>query len=399
MNFSQITRCLVYLCASLLLVGCDQKNETQQQAAALPASPPAQVDVITDNNVIEVPRPDEFPLVKAGTRSVSKELSVNGSIAPDVSRTVGVNGLSGGRIVEIHARLGDTVKKGQLLLKIHSPDLANAIAALKQARADELLAQRNYDRNKFLYERGAVVAQKDLQASENVLTDAKANTENAITQVQLLNADTKNPSPFVELRAPVSGVIVEQNVALGTAAKSLDATPNLFTIADLSRVWLLCDVFENNLANVHLGDTAKIRLNAYPKLALQGKVVNIFSLLDPATRSTKVRIELDNAQGILRPGMFATAIFVSQDKISVVSVPATAIFRLHDKDWVFFPLGGKKFRRSEVQTGATNADGTQQIITGVQVGDQVVTNALQLSAAARTENPTAFEEDEKRDSP
>ena len=399
MNFSQITRCRVYLCASLLLVGCDQKNETQQQAAALPASPPAQVEVITDNNIIEVPRPDEFPLVKAGTRSVSKELSVNGSIAPDVSRTVGVNGLAGGRIVEIHARLGDSVKKGQLLLKIHSPDLANAIAALKQAKADELLAQRNYDRNKFLYDRGAVVALKDLQASENALVDAKANTENAITQVQLLNADSKNLSPFVELRAPVSGIIVEQNVALGTAAKSLDATPNLFTIADLSRVWLLCDVFENNLADVHLGDTAKIRLNAYPKLALHGKVVNIFSLLDPATRSTKVRIELDNAQGILRPGMFATAIFVSQDKISVVAVPATAIFRLHDKDWVFFPQGGKKFRRSEVQTGTTNADGTQQIITGVQVGDQVVTNALQLSAAARTENPTAFEEDEKRDNP
>ncbi len=399
MIFSHFVRCFVLLSTCLLLVGCEQDKEPQLQAAPLPTTPATQVEVITDNNVIEVPRPDEFPLVKAGTRSVSKELSVNGSIAPDVSRTVGVNGLAGGRIVEIHARLGDAVKKGQLLLKIHSPDLANAIAALKQAKADELLAQRNYDRNKFLYERGTVVALKDLQASEDALVDAKANTENAVTQVQLLNADAKNPSPFVELRAPVSGVIVEQNVALGTAAKSLDATPNLFTIADLSRVWLLCDVYENNLANVRLGDTAQIHLNAYPNLKLQGKVVNIFSLLDPSTRSAKVRIELDNTQGILRPGMFATAIFVSQDKVSVVAVPATAIFRLHDKDWVFFPQGGKKFRRAEVQTGATNADGTQQIIVGVQPGDAVVSNALQLSAAARTENPTAFEEDEKRDNP
>ena len=109
MNFPQITRCLVYLCACLLLAGCEQQKEANLQATTLPT---AQVDVITDNNVIEVPRPDEFPLVKAGTRSVSKELSVNGSSAPDVSRTVGVNGLAGGRIVEIHARLGDSVKKG-----------------------------------------------------------------------------------------------------------------------------------------------------------------------------------------------------------------------------------------------------------------------------------------------
>ena len=109
---------------------------------------------------------------------VSEELSVNGSIAPDISRTVTVNGLVGGRIVAINARLGDAVKKGQLLLKIHSPDLANAITALKQAKADELLAQTIYDRNKFLYERGASVALKNIQAAENALVDAKANTDN-----------------------------------------------------------------------------------------------------------------------------------------------------------------------------------------------------------------------------
>ncbi len=394
MLFSMIAIGFILLSAGPVPGNCDQRKEANSPVAST-----AQVEVVTDNNMVEVPRPEEFPTVKAATRSVSRVLSVNGSIAPDVSRTVGVNGLAGGRIVEIHARLGDTVKKGQLLLKIHSPDLANAIAALKQAKADELLAQRNYDRNKFLYDRGAVVALKDLQAFEDALVDAKANTENAITQVQLLDADTKNPSPFVELRAPVSGVIVEQNVAVGTAAKSLDATPNLFTIADLSRVWLLCDVYENNLAKVHLGDTAQIHLNAYPELKLQGKVLNILSMLDPGTRSAKVRIELDNSKGLLRPGMFATAQFVSHDKDSVVVIPAAAIFRLHDKDWVFFPQGGKKFRRFEVQLGAANADGTQQIVAGVHAGDEVVGNALQLSAAARTENPTAFEEDEKRDSP
>lgn len=391
-RISHLAAGFVFLCACLWMAGCEQQHET-------PSQPVVQVEAVTDSNVIEVSRPEAFPLIKAATRTVAEELAVNGSIAPDISRTVAVNGLAGGRIVAIHARLGDEVKKGQLLLKIHSPDLANAVAALKQASADELLAQRIYDRNAFLYERGATVALKDLQAAENALADAKANTENAVTQVQLLNADPRHPSPFVELRAPASGVIVEQNIALGAAAKSLDATPNLFTIADLSRVWLLCDIYENNLAQVHVGDSAQIHLNAYPDLPLQGKVVNIFSLLDPNTRSTKVRIELDNAKGLLRPGMFATAVFVSQDKVPRIVVPATAIFRLHDKDWVFFPLGGKKFRRSEVQIGATDADGTQQIVAGLRDGDQVVGNALQLSAAARMENPTAFQEHGKRNPP
>lgn len=393
-RISHIAISLFFLCAGLLVAGCEEKNETN-----LPTTSAAPVEVITDSNVIEVSRPEEFPLIKASTRMVSEELSVNGSIAPDISRTVTVNGLVGGRIVAINARLGDAVKKGQLLLKIHSPDLANAITALKQAKADELLAQSIYDRNKFLYERGASVALKDLQAAENALVDAKANTDNAITQVQLLNGNPKHPSPFVELRAPISGVIVEQNVAIGAAAKSLDATPNLFTIADLSRVWLLCDVYENNLAQVHLGDTAQIHLNAYPKLQLLGKIVNIFSLLDPNTRSAKVRIELDNTKGILRPGMFATAVFVSQDKIPRIVIPASAIFRLHDKDWVFLPLGGKKFRRTEVQGVATNSDGTLRINAGLQDGDQVVSNALQLFAAATAENPTAFEEHAQKASP
>jgi cobalt-zinc-cadmium efflux system membrane fusion protein len=372
------------------MAGCNEKNKAGAQTEAT-----AQVEEVTDGSVIKITSANEFPLVKAKTLDIAEELALNGAIVPDISRTVGVNALTGGRIAEVHARLGDAVKKGQLLLKIHSPDLANAVAALKQAKADELLAQRYYDRNKFLYERGAVVAQKDVEAAEDALVDAQANTENAITQVRLLNADPQHPTAFVELRAPISGVIVEQNIALGGAAKSLDATPNLFTVADLSRVWLLCDVYENNLSRVNVGDTAKIRLNAYPDQPMQGKVVNIFSLLDPATRTAKARIELDNSQGILRPGMFATAVFVSQAKTTRVVVPAATIFRLHDRDWVFFPLGGNKFRRAEVQTGGANADGSLQILAGLTKGDEVVGNALQLSAAAQLENPIALEDKDK----
>jgi len=139
----------------------------------------------------------------------------------------------------------------------------------------------------------------------------------------------------------------------------------------------------------------KIRLNAYPDLPLQGKLVNIFSLLDPVTRTAKARIELDNDKGILRPGMFATALFVSQTKTSRVVIPSSALFRLHDRDWVFLPEGGGKFRRVEIQIGGANADGSLQVLDGLQEGDELVANALQLAAAAQLENPIALEDKDK----
>ncbi|MDD4915273.1 MAG: efflux RND transporter periplasmic adaptor subunit [Methylococcales bacterium] len=384
---------MVWVC--FLLTACDNTKATDENAKAGQSA----TIIATDNNVIEMPHPEDFTLVKADIRMLPEELAVNGSIVPDINRTVAVNALAGGRVVELNAKLGDSVKKNQLLLRMHSPDLANAIAALKQAQADELLAQRQYDRNKFLYEHGAVVSQNDFQMSEDNWAGAKANTENAITQVKLLSADPRHPSAFIDVRAPAAGVIVEQNYTAGAAAKSLDATPNLFTIADLSKVWLLCDVYENNLSQVKVGDYARIRLNAYPDRGLQGKVSNIFSLLDPATRSVKVRIELDNPDGILLPGMFATATFVSQGKIPRVVIPATAIFRLHDKDWLFLPEGKNKFRRAEVKAGPADRDGSMQVLSGLEAGQMVVSNALQFSAEARSENPLAFLEHDKKAQP
>lgn len=381
----------IILFSVLGLAACGNQEESRSQAES-----PVQVEEIADVNIIKISLAKDFPTITAETRDIAEELAVNGSITPDVSRTVAVNALSGGRIAEVNVRLGDKVKKGQVLLKIHSPDLANAIANLKQAKADELLAQRYYDRNKFLYEQGAVVALKDLEAAEDSLVDAQANTENAITQIKLLDADPNHPSAFVELRAPISGVIVEQNIALGSAAKSLDATPNLFTIADLSRVWLLCDIYENNLAKVNIGDYAQIHLNAYPDQALDGKVVNIFNLLDSATRTAKARIELDNNLGLLKPGMFATAVFVSQHKTTQVILPASAIFRLHDKDWVFLPIGDNKYRRTEVNIAGTHIDGSLQVLSGLKAGVVVIANALQLASAAQLENPIALEVKEEQ---
>ncbi len=156
-------------------------------------------------------------------------------------------------------------------------------------------------------------------------------------------------------------------------------TPNPFTISDLSSAWVVCDVYENDLATVHLGDTAEITLNAYPDRNFKGRVSNIGSILDPNIRTAKVRIEVQNP-GIMRLGMFVQATFRGQTREMHTVVPASAIMHMHDRDFVFVPAPGNKFRRVEVVSGDLLPDNTnlQEIKSGLKPGHQVVTNALVL---------------------
>jgi len=360
----------------LLLAGCSKQ--------ASPDPSQVKVEKAPDPSVIEVQHPEQFPLATVEQRAGADELLVNGVVVPDVNRSVPVLSLAGGRVVEIRTRLGDDVKKGQVLLEIDSPDVAAAFSDYQKFRTDEILAQRQLERAKLLYSRGAT-AQKDLEVAEDTAQKAKVDVETATSRLKVLGADVSHPSPIVPVRAPISGTIVEQNTTGGTGVKSLDNSPNLFTIADLSHVWVLCDVYENMLPRVHIGDFADVQLTAYPDRRLRARVGNISRVLDPNTRAAKVRLELDNPDRLMRAGMFATAIFRSKQEQLRPVVPASAVLRLHDKEWVFRPEGGNRFRRTEIQAGGTTTDGMRQILAGLSPGDKVVINALQFSGAAEAE--------------
>jgi cobalt-zinc-cadmium efflux system membrane fusion protein len=364
----------VGLAACLMCAAC---SKSQPAGAAPPAT--VKVEPPTDPDVFSVDKPDQFPLVTADQRHVHEDVAANGVVAADVARNVPVLSLSGGRVIEISARLGDVVKKDQLLLKVHSNDLALALSDYQKAVADELLARRAHDRAKDLLDHGAL-PMKDLETADDALQKAQVDLRTTSEHVRILGGDPEHPSPIFEVRAPSSGVIVEQNIQTAGGVRSLDNSPNLFTIADLSTVWILCDVYENLLSEVRLGDTAEVRLNAFPERTWKARISNISSLLDPATRAAKVRLELANPGGVLRPGMFATARFTSQTASDRVVIPATAILRLHDKDWVFRPTGGNQFRRVEIHGGEVMPDGLEYV-TGLNKGDQAVKNALQFATA------------------
>jgi cobalt-zinc-cadmium efflux system membrane fusion protein len=353
----------------LLLAGCGGgKGDPQAEA------PPAvKVEHEEDLNVVRVDHPEQFPLVIAAAYASASQLSATGTVSPDISRTVPVISIATGRVVEIHARLGDTVKEGQLLLRVQSADMSAAFSDYRKAVADEQLARTQWERSKLLYGKGAV-SLNDLQVSQEMEDKAKVDVENTRERLRVLGGDIDHPAAIVDIRAPVSGVITDQQVTTAAGVAGL-SSPNPFTISDLSNVWILCDVYENDLASVHVGETAEIRLNAYPGKILTGRINNVSPVLDPSLRTAKVRIEVRNP-GLLRVGMFVTATFHGQKKETRASVPASAILHLHDRDWIYVPAGDRKFRRVEVVAGSSLPNNVQEIVSGIQPGQQVVSNAL-----------------------
>ena len=355
----------------VVVSGCgESKGDPQKEAP-----PPAKVEREQDSSVFEVDHPEQFPLATAVEHLSASKISATGTVSPDISRTVPVITLAAGRVVEIDARLGDTVKKGQLLLRVQSADLAGAFADYRKAIADEQLARTQYDRAKLLYDKGAI-SLNDLQVAQDTEDKAKVDIENTTERLRVLGADTNHPAAVVDIRAPISGVITDQQVTNAAGVQGL-SSPNPFTISDLSNVWILCDVYENNLPFVHVGETSEIRLNAYPDQVFSGRISNVGPVLDPNIRTAKVRIEVRNP-GLMRIGMFVTATFRSQKKEAHAAVPASAILHLHDRDWVYVPAGGKRFRRVEVVAGDVLANNMQEVISGIQPGQQLVAQALVL---------------------
>lgn len=363
------------LAACVFLVACKEKFEPADGA------PPQTQTVQTgDMSLVTVDKPDQFPLVVAERLDVAAQLKVTGTVNPDISREVPVISLASGRVVDIKARLGDHVKKGDLLLKVQSPDITNAFDTYLKAVNDEQLSNKAYVRAKDLYEHGATSLGL-LEQAEDTEKDMQANLTAAEEQLKILGVDKNHPSSIVPVYAPISGVITAQNVTNAAAAGvTFSGSSTAFTIADLSTVWIICDVYENDIPKIQLGQAAQIRLNAYPDKVLTGHISDIGPVLDPSIRTAKVRVEVANP-GILRLGMFVTATFESRTKEVHALVPATAILHLHDRDWVFVPAGDGRFRRVEVHSGNMLRGNKQEILFGITPGQQVVSNVLELESA------------------
>jgi membrane fusion protein, heavy metal efflux system len=360
---------------ALFLAACGRSVNAEGPDAGDP--PPVRVLHTGGNTLLEVRRPEQYTLARVQAIGAHPELNVTGVVSADISRNVPVVTVASGRIIEVRARLGDRVQKGQLLMRVESADVSSAFSDYRQALADDKLTEAQLARAKALYDKGAI-ARKDLEIAEDAEAKADVEVAAAVEHLRVLGADKDHPTSIVDVLSPAAGVITDQQVTAASGTQGL-ASPPAFAISDISHVWILCDVYENDLSMVRLGDYADIRLNAYPKMVLKGRVSNIGAVLDPNIRTAKVRVEVPNP-GVMLLGMFVRATFHGSDKLVRQTVPASAVLHLHDRDWVYLAEGPGTFRRIEVQSGPLLPSGQQEIFSGLRPGSLVVKDALQLEA-------------------
>lgn len=361
--------------------GCRKQDEAAREAKEAP--PVSQTIATGSTGVIRVDKPDQFPVTSAVLRQMYSTLRATGSVYPDVSRELPVLSLANGRVVSLRVRLGDSVRKGQAIMDVQSPDVATAFAGYVKTVNDEHLTKITLDRDKGLYEKGAI-ALTTLEVAENGEQDAQALLHASEQQLRILGVDKNRPSDTVTLYAPTSGIVINQSAtASGAAGVTYAGAGGSLIIADLSHVWIICDVYENDLASIRLGEQAEVRLSAFPGRVLHGTVGDVGAILDPAIRTAKIRIQVPNVDGTLRLGMFATATFQSAAQSAVVAVPSGAVLHLHDRAFVFEPADPVgTFRSFEIKTGRTLDGDFIEVLSGLNAGQKVVSNALELQNSA-----------------
>ena len=372
------------LCSASLVTGCSHKEANREAAEAPPTTPAVIAGGASDN--VHVDDPQRFPLVASITRQAVATLNVTGTVQPDPSREIPIVPLANGRVVALHVGLGQIVHKGQLIMDVQSPDVSQAFGNYLKAVADEHLTAVVLTRDKLLYDKGAI-AQSQLEIAQNGEDDARAALIATEQQLRILGVDKNHPSDTVHVYSPATGIIISQNTAAaGVAGITYAGSAGSFLIADLSHVWVVCDVYENDLATVHLGEQAQIRLNAFPDKVRTGTISDIGAVLDPTLRTAKVRIQVPNPDNTLRVGLFASATFRAMRPEQRVVLPATAILHLQDREFVFQPSNTSgNFRRVQIKTGSVLNGNFVEVLSGLSAGQQVVANALELQNTAAQE--------------
>jgi cobalt-zinc-cadmium efflux system membrane fusion protein len=308
--------------------------------------------------------------IEVGTADAveTSRLAVTGSITYDQNRVSHIGPRTGGRIVALRVDLGSRVRAGQVLAVLESPEVGVTRADLHEAQALVRIQTENYEREKRLEAQG-ISSRKELLEAEAELRRAEAAAVSAYERLRTLGAGQGEGGEFTTT-APFGGVIVEKHATLGEVASPSD---HLFTVADLSRLWIELDIFERDLQRVTAGQPVIVRTAAYPGRAYSGRIVYVADVLDPERRTVRARVEVENPDRSLKPGMFATAEIEVGSGESVVVVPRAAVQDVEGRHVVWVPGEAPgEFRAQPVEVGPAMEDGRVRILTGLLAGDRVV---------------------------
>jgi cobalt-zinc-cadmium efflux system membrane fusion protein len=372
------------LLSAIVQVGCSRTppaNSSSANSSPTPAS--------TQNSAIQTET--------IAPQSMAGVIAATGKILVPEDRVAVIGPVNAGRIVRLYAGQGTRVRKGQTLAELESADIDQAEAdylkaladyenARRSSAAEVKLAQANYDRTKLLYEQ-KITAGKNLQSAEHDLEVAKAAAENSVSGTNAaliaarrhllllgIKASTIDSLPkradlaaVFSLNSPIDGIVVERNATIGA---SVGTDANLFKIIDLSRVWIDANVFEKDLQQVRPGQEVKLTVPAFPGSTFSGRVILINSVVDPDTRTVKVRTEVANPDGRLKPDMFANVQIVTALNRTAISIPQSAVLTDEGKTIVFV-AEGNGYKKRQVQAGIQSNDRVE-IVDGLNAGDKVV---------------------------
>lgn len=362
--------------AALVVGGCSREGRAGPTATGASAADPAA------RNGDFVLRKDARGVSTAPVQSarLADYLEIAGRIEADPTRLVRVYPPVSGRLVAIQVRPSDRVLQGQVLAILASSDVAAARASYRQAQADAQVKQQGLERSRLLYDH-QVIALRDYQQAQAEAAMADATLESATERLELLNADTASVSDQLTVAAPRAGVVIDVGAAPGEYAKSLDNANPLCTIADLSTVWAVGDVYEKDLASIRIGEPAEITASAYPDARWRGRISAISSTVDTTTRTLQVRVVLTNPGLRLKPDMFGTIRVVRAERLAVL-VPQSAIVHEGASAYVFVQTTGGHFKRRVVALGRDAEQDRVEVNAGLRPGDIIVVEGAELVRAA-----------------
>jgi cobalt-zinc-cadmium efflux system membrane fusion protein len=386
----KITKRAAWACAlaCCLVSGCRHAEDGTKRDASATAESKSSSNEVTLSPQAQAEQKIEVAPVELGTAAATQR--AKGRIALPDNATWRVGVLAEGRVEKVYFNLGASVKKGQVLARMHSHDVhearaayANAVAERSRLQAAEALAQKNYDRSQRLYALKAesvsqtetakqelVNAQSATREADNIVRREATHLEETLGLRADAPADSDDDADLIPIKAPAGGRILQKNVTPGT---TISTSTDAFVIGDLSRLWMLASVDTATLSKLHVGQIATVTLPDIPEATYAAKISNLGQEFDPVTRLMQVRIEIKKPDNRLRPEMLANAEFTTGDGIPAVLVPQEAIQQVNGEDVVFVRMASDRFRVQAVQMGE-NVHGKVRILQGLKPGEQVITH-------------------------
>jgi cobalt-zinc-cadmium efflux system membrane fusion protein len=363
--------------SALSATGCHKSQAASEPAQAQP--PPGEV-WLSQQQVLDA----KIDVQEVTGQDVDDTILTSGRVALDDLRSGHVFSPVTGRVVKIEAQLGQRVKKGDPLATLESPDIGNTVSDVHKAEADLIAAQHDYERKKDLFEQKAGSA-ADLEAAEDSYRKAKAEIERARQKQSLLRVGSADAvTQMYTLTSPIDGEVLMRNINPGIEVQgqySGGATQELFTVGELDKVWVLADLYEMDISRVHVGTPADVTVVAYPDKVFKGQVDWVSGMLDPSTRTAKVRCTFDNPERLLRPEMYAT-MQISVDQKRALAIPRNALLRLGEYKVVFVQVGDDpgrvRFQRVPVDVDEGEGSPWLEVKHGLESGQKIVVNGAIL---------------------